>query len=182
MYRNELARIYFEWLCQLVLNENISKKYSHTKLMRRLHEIEFTYILDLDGNREEDGMDLRYRFGYEHGYENSMIASLLDDRGCSVLEMMVALCIRVEEHIMADQKLGDRTGKWFWDMIVNLGLHDMDNDNFNEGHVDRVIHRLLNREYGKHGEGGLVTVNYNDKDMRTVEIWYQMSWYLDSFI
>lgn len=51
-----------------------------------------------------------------------MIASYLDNRPCSVLEMIIALAIRLEEHIMDDPDIGNRTGQWFWDMIVSLGL------------------------------------------------------------
>lgn len=39
------------------------------KLLRHLHNIDFQYMLPMDGNRAEDGIDLRYRFGYEKEYE-----------------------------------------------------------------------------------------------------------------
>ena len=40
--------------------------------------------------------------------------------------MMIALAIRCEEHIMDDPDAGDRTGQWFWSMLVSLGLGSMD--------------------------------------------------------
>ena len=79
----------------------------------------------MDADRAEDGINLRYRFGYENGYESAMIASYLDDRPCSVLEMMVALSMKMEEQIMDDPDIGDRTSVWFWKMIDNLGLGTM---------------------------------------------------------
>ena len=43
-----------------------------------------------------------------------MISAYLDNKTCSVLEMMIALAIRCEEHIMDDPDVGNRTGQWFW--------------------------------------------------------------------
>lgn len=182
MTRNELNGKYFSWMCQLVCDE---KKYpgrlSYQKLLNFLHSVNFSYTIATDSNREEDGIDLRYRFGYENTYEGAMIASYLDDRPCSILEMMIALSIRCEEHIMDDPDIGNRTGQWFWNMIANLGLDSMDDSRFDSLHdkVNAIIQRFLNREYGCNGEGGLFTVKNCKYDLRSVEIWYQMCWYLD---
>ena len=133
----------------------------------------------MDGNRAEDGVDLRYRFGYEHNIETPVIAECLDDKECSVLEMMVALAVRCEEHIMDNPDVGDRTGKWFRDMIANLGLNGMTDDCFDRHYVERILHRFMSREYKRNGDGGLFTEHHNRIDMRFVEIWYQAMWYLD---
>lgn len=74
----ELNNEYFEWMCQLVCNERYSRRLSYQKLLRHLHNIDFQYMLPMDGNRAEDGIDLRYRFGYEKEYEGPMISSYLD--------------------------------------------------------------------------------------------------------
>lgn len=95
--------------------------------------------------------------------------------------MMTALAIRCEEHIMDDPDIGNRTGQWFWSMLVNLGLGSMYDAKFNRYRVDRILERLLDREYGRNGKGGLFTVN-NGRDMRTTEIWYQMNYYLSEVI
>lgn len=183
MTRNELNSEYFNWMCQLVCDERrYSRRLSYRKLLSFLNSVDFNYTIDMDGNREEDGIDLRYRFGYENSYESSMITAFLDDQPCSVLEMMIALAIRCEEHIMDDPDVGDRTGQWFWNMIVNLGLGSMTDDKFDECYVERVIDRFLNREYERDGEGGLFTVKHCKHDLRTVEIWYQMCWYLDEIV
>lgn len=178
MTRSELNAKYFEWMYRLVYNDKYSRGLSYRKLLRHLHETEFFYVIPMDGNRAEDGMDLRYRFGYGHSYEAPMIASYLDDRSCSVLEMMVALSIRCEE-IMEDPKAGDRTGQWFWNMIVNLGLGSMDDQRFSPVYVDNILTQFMNRDYGSHGEGGLFTVRHPSQNLQSVEIWYQMNWYLD---
>lgn len=182
MTRNELNRKYFEWMYQLVCDGKYFERLSYRKLLNHLHDIEFTYIIGMDGNRAEDGIDLRYRFGYECQYNNPMIATYLDDRPCSVLEMLIALAMRCEEHIMDNPDIGNRTGQWFWNMITNLGLKDMSDSNFESYHIEAVISNFLNRKYNRNGKGGLFTVKNCDRDLRTVEIWYQMCWYLDELL
>ncbi len=178
--KDELIKKYFEWMYQLVCR-NV-KRVSYKKLFCQLYDTPFYYSIAMDGNRAEDGVDLRYRFGYENDIEDSAIASYLDDKECSVLEMMVALSIRCEEHIMDDPDIGDRTGKWFLIMVENLGLKKMTDEYFNEGYVAQVLNRFLNRDYERNGEGGLFMVRHSNIDMRSVEIWYQAMWYLDEVL
>lgn len=180
MTRTELANRYFDWMCQLVTDDQHSSR-SYQRLLMRLHETEFVSAIPMDDNRAVDGMDLRYRFGDECSFPAPMIASLLDDSPCSVLEMMVALAVRCEEHIMDDPDIGDRTGKWFWGMIRNLRLESMSDFRFDRRYVDDILVRLLERRYERNGEGGLFTVN-NGRDMRQIDIWYQMNYYLDEIV
>lgn len=166
-------------MCHFIYDNRYSRKASYKKLLRHLDEVPFTYILEMDGNRAADGEDFRYRFGYENGYDDRLIATYLDDRPCSVLEMMVALAVRCEEHIMEDDDYGDRTGQWFWNMIVSLDLGTMTDRRYDEKYVDYVLERFLRREYKRNGEGGLYTVHNPRVDMRQIEIWYQMHTYLE---
>ena len=182
MTKDELNNEYFDWMCGLVCDDRYSKKTSYYKLMHRLHDIDFEYSIAMDGNRAEDGTDLRYRFAYTNDLDPRMIAAYLDDRPCSVLEMMIALAIRCEEHIMDNPDIGDRTGQWFWNMIVNMGLGGMTDQKFNIGYVDSVVEKFLRRDYDRDGKGGLFTVKDCRYDMRTTEIWYQMCCYINEII
>ena len=98
MTRDELNNAYFDWMYQLVCDDEYSRGLSYRKLLSLLHDTDFTYTIALDGNRYDDGIDLRYRFGNEQGYQDNMIASYLDNRPCSVLEMIIALAIRLAHH------------------------------------------------------------------------------------
>ena len=178
MYK-DIANRYFEWMYARVCGD---KRLSYRRLLRHLHEIEFTYILPMDGNRAEDGIDLRYRFGDENDISEPVIASCLDDEPCSVLEMMVALAVRCEEHIMSAPDIGDRAGQWFWTMITNLGLSRMVDQNFDEDEVDNVIAVFLNREYHRDGSGGGIFHIDCGKDLSKAEIWYQAMWYLNEVL
>lgn len=182
MTKNQLIDEYLDWMYQKVYNDRYSKKTSYRRLLRYLYSVNFTYTIDMDGNRAEDGVDLRYRFADEKRYIYPMITEYLDDRPCSVLEMMVALAIRIEEHIMEDASIGDRTGKWFWTMVESLGLDSVSDSRFDRGYIDQVIDRFLNRRFNRNGKGGLFTVEHTRRDMRTMEIWYQMCLYIDSIL
>ena len=177
MLENELKKEYFEWLYYLVCDKRFSEQNSYRKLFEHLHNTEFVYFISMDDNRAKGGIDLRYRFGCSIGYKD--ISEYLDGP-CSVLEMMIALAIRCEEQIMDDPAYGDRTGQWFWGMIVNLGLGAMTDNRYDEKRVDDILDRFLSRTYEPDGKGGLFTVRNCDVDMRKVEIWKQLLLYLDS--
>lgn len=170
---------YFDWMYDMVCGERFSDHISYRKLLTYLHDIEFIYSIPNDENRAEDGMSLRYRFALLYGYED-MLAYF--EGPCSVLEMMVALALRCEENIMDDPNFGNRTGQWFWGMIANLGIGSMVDDRFDKQYVEEVITRFLNRDYAPNGKGGLFTVRNCKKDMRNVEIWYQLNCYLNTII
>ena len=176
-YGDRVNNEYFDWLCELIDIERFARHVSYRKLLMHLHNIEFTWFVPHDDNRADDGLKLRRRFALFR--DDSELSDYIYGP-CSVLEMMVALAVRCEETITDDALLGDRTGQWFWGMIHNLGLSDMRDSKFDREYVDYVIARLLNREYEPDGRGGLFTVRHCDYDMRTVEIWVQLSWYLGS--
>lgn len=177
--KDELANDYFEWMCDLVCGKRYSKAVSFRKLLSYLHSTTFTYTIPRDANRVEDGLSLRYRFGL---VRDRMDVYRYLDEPCSVLEMMVALALRCEETIMDDPSFGDRTGQWFWGMITNLGLGSMTDKHFDREYVAETIERFLNRDYEPDGRGGLFRIRNCDQDLRTVEIWYQLCWYLDSIV
>lgn len=178
-FDDRINKDYFEWLCELIDSNRYSRQVSYRQLLSHLHDIEFTCLHPRDENRADDGVQLRRRYGLSR--DDASLADYI--RGpCSVLEMMVALAIRCEETIMDDTAMGDRTGQWFWGMVHNLGLSPMKDYHFDRKFVDDVIARFLNREYGPDGRGGLFTVKNCNYDMRDVEIWCQLSWYLDSIM
>lgn len=179
MTSEELNFKYLDWLYDLVCDDRYSRGLGYRKLFAYLYDTEFTYTLPMDGNRYEDGVELRYRFGREHGYDQPMIAAYLDCEPCSVLEMMIALAIRCENQIMSDPDIGNRAGQWFWGMIVNLNLGRMTDANFDPQYVGNAMDIFLNRQYSRNGVGGLFRVSNDKRDMRTLDIWYQMHAYLN---
>lgn len=171
---------YFLWMVDLVCNKKYTDGLSWKKLLKFLDSVEFAYFMEMDGNRAKDGEQLRYRFGTENDIPISVIRYELDNRNCSVLEMMVALAVRCEEHITTDPDYGDQTGKWFFEMIESIGLGGMDDRTFDEAYAERCVDDFLSRKYRYDGRGGLFTVPNSTKNMRTLDIWYQMMEFLNN--
>lgn len=163
---------YISWLCEIVKGYGDTEDTSFVKLLRYLHNTPFRYSLPRDANRADDG--IRFRSRFSDGYSRN--------EPCSVLEMMIALATRCEETIMTDGSVGDRTAQWFWGMITNMGLGGMTDTNFDERYVREVVEIFLDRQYDPTGKGGLFTVKNCDRDLREVEIWYQLLWYLDDIL
>lgn len=181
-FENEIQNEYFEWLYSYVCKNRAHRIVSYERLFWYLHQIEFTYSIPRDSNRAADGIDLRRRFVLEA--ENNYDLSVIDilDGPCSVLEMMVALAIRCEESIMDNTQYGDRTGQWFWGMLHNMEISHMTDDLFDAEYVEERVFIFLDRRYEPDGRGGLFHIEGCQDDLRDVEIWSQLCWYLNSVI
>ena len=176
MTRYGIENEYFDWMYDMVCERRFYGDNSYWDLLNRLHNTPFRYILPMDENRASNGIELRWRFAVRCGFED-----VPDElRGpCSVLEMMIALAMDCEDW-MDDASYGDRTSQWFWSMITNLGLGAMTDDRFDPQYVDDVIEAFLDRRYAPDGRGGLFRIRDCEYDLREVEIWHQMCWYLGS--
>lgn len=156
---------YFNVLCSLVKTD-LPQYSAYHKLLAKLYSERFTWILPMDQNRALAGLRLRDIYGY------------VSDEPCSILEMLIALSQDCEIMIMQEDEMGDRTFIWFWDMIQNLGLLGMSDYAYDEDFVNYSLDIFLNRKYDRHGRGGIFYVERPRRDMRKVELWYQMNWYL----
>lgn len=177
MTRHSIVDEYFDWLCSLVCEHTESNYISFDKLLWHLYNTDFRYTHPMDQNRAADGIDLRWRFTCEMGYPDTPDCL---EGPCNVLEMMVALAVRCEETIMDDPSFGNRTGQWFWTMIVNLGLGSETDKRYDERYVDSVIETFLDRAYAPDGRGGLFRIRNINGDMRNWEIWDQLCCYINS--
>lgn len=183
MIRIEVKNRYYEWLLETIgWKDGIWQGKSYRMLLRHLFNTEFWPSYPLDSNRAEDGMDLRYRYGYETRLEKEEIRMYLDYRPCSMLEMMVSLCKKCEESLMYRPEDGDRTGNWFFDMVCSLGLADMNDENFREHTVDHILEQFMDHRYKANGRGGLYTIQHSGIDMRRLQIWDQMNEYLNEIL
>ena len=181
--RTEQIKVeYFNWLADKVDNGEMTGRKRYDRLLSFLFNRPFDPAIRRDVNRAEDGCELRYRFGNENGYYKVEIKHELDDVECSMLEMMVALSIRMEETIMHDDDKGNRTAFWFWEMVDSLGLFGLDDRNWNEDAAISSVRRFQTRKYSPNGRGGLFIIRNPKYDMRRMEIWYQMNEYLNEYL
>lgn len=157
---------YYDWLLDKIEYDD----YCFDTILEILFNTPFTWSIANDDNRAMDGIVLRSIFMSEEGWNTEPYKN----HECSVLEMMIALAMRIENDIMWDGE-DDRTAQWFWEMIRNLKL---DEDSL-PGYIYGVLNRFLNRQYDENGHGGLFPLNKNAGcDQRNTEIWYQAQSYL----
>ena len=133
--KEEIENAYFNWMYKIV-----SDKASYRKLLSVLHSREFYFILAMDENRAADGVFLRKRFAWESEFDQDEVLLALDGP-CSVLEMMIALAIRIEEENMGI------ACDWFWLMIRNMGLENMTDSRFDKQKVEISVSNMLDRTY-----------------------------------
>lgn len=169
---------YFYWLCSLVAEDDVHSNYGY--LLNQLFDIEFYSILGNDDDRGADGKMLRSEFVEIEGYDEEDVEDYIPGP-CRMLEMLIALARRMAFDT-AEKKHHDKSVRWFWELISNLGLDGLTDDKFFELHgielVDKKMKKLLDRKYSKKGKGGLFPLKRTEIDQRGVEIWYQMSAYL----
>lgn len=167
---------YMEWLLRTVRWEQLYPRSSEIAFL--MNGIPFKYVNPNDENRGIDGNDLRSSWCESRGMSYS---GPYDE--CSVLEMMIALAIRMDDEILYDPSLGTRQDTWFWLMMHNLGLEEVVrgysvHDEFALGFVATVLDDLVVRDYQQSGAGGLFPRENPSEDQRKLEIWDQMQGYL----
>lgn len=163
---------YLDWL------NDISTHGEYHELSECLHNIIFNPIMEMDCNRAEDGIELRYNFGYEFDIPQPEIAAELDTRPCSVLEMMVALCLKMDG-VVSDYE-ESLVPLYFEVMLDGLHLREYVDGNFYEEDVKERIETFMQRDYFEDGDGGLFYIDPPPGDMRKMEIWEQAMWFLSS--
>ena len=181
MSHNDILNAYFEWLFGKACGQRFAADVSFRKLIAHLHNTDFRWLIPNDETRAREGKNLRHRFALSQmpDWDEYLILDILEGP-CSVLEMMLALAIYAEEHIMDNPQLGDRTGQWFWNMVVNLGLGGQRDDLYDRRYVEDSLQRFLDRAYDRDGKGGLFTIRNCRRDLRKVEIFHQLCWYFNT--
>lgn len=153
---------YFEWLYSKIENG-----YDYRTLCYHLYSIPFNPIHVLDKNRVIDGLLLREEFG------------IYLDTPCSIFEVMIGLALRCENEIMrrwdSDE---DESYRWFAIMLESIGIAHMNGSNYDPQYVDEKIYILNNNLFERDGTGGWFKVENSSKDMRDLDVWYQLQAYL----
>ena len=60
-----------------------------------------------------------------------------------------------------------------------MKLDEMNDDNFDEEYVKQTVTKCLERRYTKKGKGGFFAISDCHYDLRAVDIWRQMCWYIE---
>lgn len=162
---------YLTWLYSQVA-EVKTRRSSKTYwgLLRQLYSTEFVWFVPNDGNRADDGQELRREWAAQQ--EQTVDGEWLS-LGCSFLEMLIGVSRRLEFEAEGDAPA------WFWHLIDNMGLLGFnDRSKFSPEVVEDRTHAVIWRTYEKDGRGGLFPLREPSQDQRQVEIWYQLCEYL----
>lgn len=166
---------YFLWLCDLIAPSG-----SYMRLLYILYTTPFYWSVHLDDDRNRDGMRLRDIY-----MKNTPISDSVPCGNASVLEVLIALAITVEDQLMHDPQYGDRTSEWFWIMISNLGLtggvKDFSDTNWDDYRdplmVRELVDNWLSRRYSFNGLGGIFPLKNCNTDQTKVSLLYQIHAY-----
>ena len=157
---------YYNWLLDMVgLHEGYE---NYSSLMQYLYSRNYEYSIAMDSNRESGGLSLRSLYAdYAGVYKEDV-----KDGPCTVLEVFVSLAIDMDDYTSNGVK------ECFWEMMINLGLMNYENNMFDESMVGNIIDIWLNRQFDADGTGSPFPIAGSNEDMRTVELWNQMHRYL----
>lgn len=172
-----MEELWDDYLLFLIWRCNLQEKEINglELVLEVLHNTEFTYVLNRDGNRFDDGMELRN--DYEIPCSCRKYIDEFMNRPCSVLEMLMALAIRVDNEIIGDPA-EEHPERFFMEMIENLGLLRYRNYKFKMNEVTKIIQLWMHRRFHKDGVGSPFPVKYSRIDQRDFEIWDQMNTYI----
>lgn len=163
---------YFKWLCEQIGYRDLPY---HKLLWQMLHTpFYWKKSIVTDANRAGDGEYLRVLYSEQTGFNVTGIGS------CSVLEMLVALALRIED-VMGDPGENNQ-GKWFSDMLYNLSLASMNDHNmlYSDKTINDILVKWMKRKPNDLGETyELFPVS---DDMRSMPIWEKVCSYLNKSI
>lgn len=171
-----MEELWYEYLDFLIKKCGVRIGALYKDLLNILHNIRFTWEIGRDDNREADGVSLRDDFYIPD--ECSEYEIDFYERPCSVLEMMVALAIRVDNEYIGNPA-ESHPGPFFFEMIENLGLRRFIQGKYSEDDVYEIVERWLKREFDKDGKGSPFPVKHDRRDQRDLEIWDQMISYIN---
>ncbi|MBO7449066.1 MAG: hypothetical protein J6U54_01745 [Clostridiales bacterium] len=162
--------MYYEYLISKVRTSDETALYlaNHENLLMKLFKQPFIFTIPMDSNRYEDGISLRYRYEEDTGHLYS------EEEPCNMLEMIVALAVRIENDFMGDEK-GNTIGNWFVYMINSLGFPE--DSLLTDEQFYYILNNFYTHSYSNDGSGGgcLFYIPGFKGDLRQMEIWNQMN-------
>lgn len=162
---------YGDWLIHRLLKMHTVADYH--RLFETLHKVEFVILIPRDLNRALDGMRLRDQFRHE----NDIPDNLFEGKKCSVLEMLTALAIRIDDEYIGNPS-EPNPGYIFFTMLRNLGLDRYPDYRYDEKEVVQILNRWIDREFDDAGHGSIFPLETPFAQQTKVEIWSQMQAYL----
>lgn len=167
-----LAEEYLRWLEPQIRDEYGNPNRTYWDLLHMMWEKEFGWLVPYDDNRIADGLDLRAEFSHDRRISHT---TLLELGPCSFLEVLIGISRRLE--FIA----GGKAPGWAWQLLHNLELHRMADPlrRSQRRKVSDILDTCIRRTYEPTGYGGFFPLAWPDEDQTQIEIWYQMSAFIN---
>lgn len=172
MSKRPLAEQYLRWLEPQIRDEYGNPNRTYWELLHLMMEKEFVWLIPNDDNRVGDGLDLRREFCFTHHLPSDTLNGI---GPCSFLEVLIGLSRRLAF------AAGGRASGWAWQLLNNLELHRMADPlrRNQKRKVEEILDAAIWRTYAPDGQGGFFPLITAEEDQSKVELWYQMSAYID---
>lgn len=174
-----MAQTLHEAYLEYLGNQIAFERGSFVDLLWLMQEKAFVWDVPNDDNRLADGLEIRKE------WVNHVLVALDDeeplegfDFPCSFLEVLIALSRRME--FMA----GGNAEGWAWQFLINLDLHRMRDplSRYKRRRADDIMDMVIFRSYGRDGAGGFFPLTHPHENQKKIELWYQMSAYLEEIL
>ena len=150
---------YFDWLMAIVGGPG-----EYKDVIDVLWSTEYWSDIPNDENRANDGLELRYFYEEETGFECEK------NGACTVLEMMIALANRMENAFFYDPKVGNRTNLWFWEMFYNAGFANFGKNGQKKWPFAHFLQKFLARKSGTF----FFEIDKKPENWAKIEVWKQV--------
>jgi len=168
---SSLAEDYLQWLEPQIRDEFVNRGATYRHMLECMFDKDYVWLVPNDDNRLQDGLDLRAEFCFSHNVQPDHV---LTHKPSSFLEVLIGLSRR-----LAFVAGGTPQG-WAWQLIVNLELPNMTDplSRYKVRKLNDIMDTTIFRTYQPNGLGGFFRLSWPERDMRKVELWYQMAAYI----
>lgn len=174
---------YFSWLRSKV--DPFDMAGCHDVLLKALFNKEAYAVHPMDQNRIKDGLLFREAYFGEimpnRFFPYSEQAEVIYSVPCSCLEFLMGLANRM--NFAYAYPYEDFFSDFFWELLSNVGMpfDKYRDDSLDHNSLNRIaenMDRVLERQYGADGIGGLFPLKNSPQNQRNQELWYQMNAYV----
>lgn len=175
---------YFEWLVSKVTSPAVPDDAQARIVLQVLRDIRIQALpMADDAPRLEDGKQLRSNFMDDTGMAVHSYKDALEPESgfCTVLELLVALSMRMDDIMRDPLDPCSSIPSWFWGMVSTMVGQPFYPCSYWTFSVDASMPvvvaestmKFLGRQYDPTGHNGNVFIDMSGVDLRAIDIWAQ---------
>lgn len=173
---------YFEWLVSKVTSPAVPDDAQARNVLRVLRDIRIQGLPMADDDpRLEDGKQLRMNFIDDAGLSVHSYDDALEPNFCTVLELLIALAIRMDDIMRDPLDPSSSVPSCFWGMVTTMvgqpfypcSYWAFPADVSIAAVVTESSMKFLSRQYDPTGYNGNIFIDVSGVDLRAIDIWAQ---------